>query len=108
MKYKELIGKMVFVPRHDYTREKFAYLASVEEDGRVTLLDFEGNREVTFETSVELREATKEEVVVEFLREIGFYRDLSELGNKKDELVDGMFAKLLEDGKNRAGQWIRC
>lgn len=61
MNEKDFEGKMVMVPRHMYCREHVAYCMYVD-DQYIYCIDWNGNRDRLNIGTVELREATIQEI----------------------------------------------
>lgn len=102
----DLKEKMVVVPPHDWVkRETIWYLYDVWH-GELCLIDFDGDR-MRIADNLELREATKEEVVVDFLKQNGLTHDINELpAYKKQELIDGMFPKVVDMCRQESSKYF--
>jgi len=105
MNNKDLIGKMVFVPRHDYSCESIQYLVGMYDERRLFLIDQDGNREIVVDSEIELREATQSEIAEDFMRHLGWNHPLSDLGAKEQEFIDGIAKKILDDCKREASKY---
>ena len=104
---KELVGKMVYVPRHNFGAERVMYLWDVS-GGLMSFIDCQGDGLRLHEDAVELREATKKEVAEDFMYCIdGKRRDLSELGDRGLEIIEELYKVSLEKCQKQAGRYER-
>ena len=104
---RDLLGKMVFVPKRAYGNERVMYLYDIHE-GRMRLIDCEGNGLRCGEGEVELREATKKEVAEDFLYSFdGKRRNLDDLGPRGKQVAEELYIVALDRCKQEASKYER-